>query len=46
LAVKLNIQKPEDWNKVPARTVLNEAPFVANHYGSVSKGIISRMSRD
>jgi hypothetical protein len=41
LAIKWNIQKPEDWNKVTRSMVMNEGgTFIHAHYdGSVRKGI-------
>jgi hypothetical protein len=41
LATKLNIQTPEQWNRVLVQTVLKEGgSFVNNYYkGSVQKGV-------
>jgi hypothetical protein len=40
LAIKWNIQKPEDWNKVTNRMVLKEGrSFITNYYnGSLKQG--------
>jgi hypothetical protein len=41
LAIKLNIQSPEDWYNVSCKTVIKEGgSFVAYHYnGSLIQGI-------
>jgi hypothetical protein len=39
LAIKLNIQKPEDWIKVSTKLVLNEGGhFLKKYDGSLIKG--------
>jgi hypothetical protein len=39
LAVKWNIQKPEDWNKVTATMVLKEGGrFIKKNYPSLKQG--------
>ena len=39
LAVKWNIQKPEDWNKVTKEMVLKEGGnFIHVHYNSLQQG--------
>jgi hypothetical protein len=42
LAIKLNIQKPEDWLNVQCKTILKEGGSFVNHYykSSVIKGMI------
>jgi hypothetical protein len=41
LAIKLDIQKPEDWFRVTRKTVLEENRFINSYYnGSLAKGII------
>jgi hypothetical protein len=38
LTVKLNIQKPEDWNQVTKATVIKEGGgFIAHYYNSSLK---------
>jgi hypothetical protein len=41
LAIKLNIQKPEDWNKVPTSMLEEGKSFLAKYYNfSVRKGML------
>jgi hypothetical protein len=47
LAIKLNIEKPEDWYNIQAKTVLNQdgGSFLLNRYrGSLIKGTSKRIS--
>jgi hypothetical protein len=47
LAIKWNIQKPDDWNKVTNEMVLKEGGnFIANYYnGSLQRGINMYLSK-
>jgi hypothetical protein len=47
LAIKWNITKLEDWNKVTTRSLLQEGGRFINHYynGSIQQGTIKNMAK-